>query len=136
VGGTIGILPVSRSAAHCRRHDGEPVKKIEAIFDISKLDSVRAALDRVGVDIMTVIEVRGYERGSGRTELSRGAQHKVYLVTKVKVEIMVEHGRVPALEDDLVRVTRTGRFGDSKIFVMPVEGAVCVKANGRVRDAL
>jgi nitrogen regulatory protein P-II 1 len=92
------------------------VKKIEAIVDSSQLDEVRASLDRVGVEGMTVIEVRGYEREGGRTELYRGVQHEVFLVTKVKVEIVVEDGRAPALLEQLVRVARAG-----KIVVLPLE---------------
>jgi nitrogen regulatory protein PII len=112
------------------------VKKVEVVVDGSKLEQVRAALDRVGVDEMTVIEVRGYERDSGRTELYRGAQHKVFLVTKVKVEIVVEDGRAPALVEELVRVTRTGRIGDGKVLVTPVEDPARLRVVERSKNAL
>ena len=110
------------------------MKKVELVVDSSKLDQVRASLDRVGVEGMTVMEVRGYERESARTELYRGAQHEVYLVTKVKVEIVVEDGRAPALVEELVRITRTGRVGDGKVLVLPVEDAARSRGDERRRE--
>ena len=112
------------------------MKKVEVIVDSSKLDQVRASLDRVGADGMTVIDVRGYERESERTERYRGAQHQVYLVTKVKVEVVVEDGRVPAVVEELLRVTRTGRLGDGRILVSPVEDAVRARTGERGKDVL
>ena len=107
------------------------MKKVEVIVDSSKLDQVRAALDRVGADGMTVTDVRGYEREHERTERYRGAQHQVYLVTKVKIEVVVEDGRVPAVVEELVRVTRTGRLGDRRILVSPVEDAARARTGER-----
>ena len=107
------------------------MKKVEVIVDSSKLDQVRASLDRVGADGMTVTDVRGYERENERTERYRGAQHQVYLVTKVKVEVVVEDGRVPAVVEELVRVTRTGRLGDRRILVSPVEDAARARTGER-----
>ena len=112
------------------------MKQVEAIVSGSKLDDVRISLGRAGVGGMTVTDVRGYERENERTERYRGAQHQVYLVTKVKVEVVVEDGRVPAVVEELVRVTRTGRLGDGRIFVSSVEDAVRVRTGERGRDIL
>lgn len=112
------------------------MKKVEAIVSTSKLDEVRILLSRVGVEGMTVTEVRGYGHERGHTELYRGAEHEVVLLPKVKVEIVVEDGRVPALVEELVRATRTGRVGDGRIFVLPVEDAVRIRTSERGRDAL
>jgi nitrogen regulatory protein PII len=98
------------------------VKKVELIVDSSQLEQVRACLDRAGAGGMTVIEVRGYDPDAERTEQYRGAKHKIYLVTKVKIEVVVEDGRAPAVVAELARVTRPGRFGDGKIFVSHVDG--------------
>ena len=99
------------------------MKIVEAIVDNAKLNDVRASLARAGVDEMTVSEVRGYQQQSGPSP-------------KVKIEIAVEDGRVPALLQELLRATRTGRAGDGKIFVLPVDDAVRIRTNERGRDAL
>ena len=112
------------------------MKKVEAIVNNSSLEDIRASLGRVGVEGMTVTEVRGYGRQQGHTETYRGAEHEVHLVPRVKVEIVVEDGRVPALVEELMRATRTGRIGDGKIFVLPVEDAVRIRTRERGRDAL
>ena len=112
------------------------MKKVEAIVSNSKLEEVRALLGRVGIEGMTITDVRGYGLQKGHTELYRGAEHEVHLVPRVKVEIVVEDGRVPALLEELVRATRTGRIGDGKIFVTPVDDAVRIRTSERGRDAL
>lgn len=112
------------------------MKKVEAIVDTSKLEEVRASLGRVGIEGMTISDVRGYGHQKGHTELYRGSEHEVHLVPKVKVEIVVEDGRVPALLEELMRATRTGRIGDGKIFVLPVDDAVRIRTSERGRDAL
>ncbi len=112
------------------------MKQVEAIVNTSKLDDVRASLGRAGVDGMTVSDVRGFGRQKGHSEVYRSAEHKVLLVSKVKVEIVVEDGRVPALLEELVRAVRSGRVGDGKIFVTPVDDVVRIRTNERGRDAL
>jgi len=101
------------------------VKRVQAIVDNSKLNDVRASLARAGVDGMTVTEVRGYERAN-----------RSHLVAKLKVEIVVEDGRMPALLEEILRATRTGKRGNGKIFVLPVDDAVRIRTNERGRDAL
>jgi len=110
------------------------VKQVEAIVSGSKLDDVRISLGRAGVGGMTVSDVRG--SGEGHSEVYRNAEHRVVLVPRVKVEIVVEDGRVPALLEELVRAVRSGRVGDGKIFVLPVEDVVRIRTNERGRDAL
>ena len=112
------------------------MKKIEAIVSTSKLDDVRNSLGRAGVDGMTVTEVRSFGQEKGHTELYRAEEHEVTLVPKVKIEIVVEDGRVPALLDELLRATRTGRIGDGRIFVLPVDDAIRIRTSERGRDAL
>ena len=105
-------------------------------MDNSKLNDVRASLARAGVDGMTVCDVLGYERNNGLAQQYRGAEHRVQLVPKLRIEIIVEDGRVPALLEEILRATRTGKSGDGKIFVLPVEDAVRIRTNERGRDAL
>ena len=85
---------------------------------------------------MTVTDVRGFEKDPGRMELYRSEEHEVLLIPRVKVEIVVEDGRVPALVEELLRATRTGRVGDGKIFVLPIDDAVRIRTSERGRDAL
>jgi nitrogen regulatory protein P-II 1 len=112
------------------------LKKVEAIVNNSKVDQLREVLSRVGVEGMTLTEVRGFGKQKGHTELYRGSEHETFLIPRVKVEIVVEDGRVPALVEELLRATRTGRIGDGKIFVTPVEDAVRIRTSERGRDAL
>jgi nitrogen regulatory protein P-II 1 len=116
------------------------VKKVEAIVATSKLDAIRTLLERIGADSMTVTEVRGYGEDYAKerrhTERYRGQEHHVLLSPKVKVEVVVEDSRVPALLADLSRVTWTGKVGDGKIFVIPVDDALRIRTGERGKDAL
>jgi len=102
----------------------------------SAIYRVRDLLARVGVEGMTITEVRGVGHEKGPVEMFRGAPEGFPYVQRFKVEIVVEQGRVPALVQELVRTTRTGRVGDGKIFVLPVEDAVRIRTSERGRDAL
>ena len=112
------------------------MKKVEAILSPAKLEEVRELLVRVGVEGMTVSEVRGFGREPEHTEVYRGAEHAVYGLQQVKVEIVLEDGRVPGLVEELLRATRSGRMGDGKIFILNVEDAVRIRTSERSRDAL
>jgi nitrogen regulatory protein PII len=112
------------------------VRKVEVILNHEKLDDVRELLGRLGVDGMIVHEVRGFGRQKGHTELYRGAEYSVEFLPKVKLEIVVEDGRAPSLVEEIMRVTWSGRIGDGKIFVSPVDDAVRIRTNERGRDAL
>jgi nitrogen regulatory protein P-II 1 len=110
--------------------------KVEAIVQPSRLERVRDRLAGVGVSGMTVSEVRGFGRQKGRTEHYRGAEYEISLVPKVKIEIVLEDIRVPMLIEEIVRATRSGRIGDGKIFVLPVEDGIRIRTGDRGVEAL
>lgn len=112
------------------------MRQIEVILNHAKLDEVRELLDRVGVEGMTVREVRGFGRQKGHRERYRGTEYAVVFLPKIKIEIVVEDGRAPALIEEILRKTRTGKIGDGKIFVSPVDDAVRIRTGERGRDAL
>ena len=112
------------------------MKKIEAIIKPFKLDEVKEALSRLGVEGMTVSEVKGFGRQKGHTELYRGAEYVVEFLPKVKLELLVENGRAPRVVETIMTTARTGRIGDGKIFVMSVPEAVRIRTGERGRDAL
>ncbi|MDD3483191.1 P-II family nitrogen regulator [Azovibrio restrictus] len=103
------------------------MKKIEAIIKPFKLDEVREALSEIGVTGLTVTEVKGFGRQKGHTELYRGAEYVVDFLPKIKLEIVVaEHIVEPAI-DAIIKAAGTGKIGDGKIFVMPVEQVVRIR---------
>jgi len=103
------------------------MKKIEAIIKPFKLDEVREALSEVGITGLTVTEVKGFGRQKGHTELYRGAEYVVDFLPKIKIEIVVADNMVDASIEAIVKAARTGKIGDGKIFVMPVEGVVRIR---------
>ncbi len=110
------------------------MKKIEAIIKPFKLDEVREALSEIGVTGLTVTEVKGFGRQKGHTELYRGAEYVVDFLPKVKIEIVVADGIVEMAIDSIVKAAHTGKIGDGKIFVMPVEQVVRIRT-GETGDA-
>lgn len=112
------------------------MKKIEAIIKPFKLDEVRDALIKAGVEGMTVTEVRGHGRQKGHTELYRGAEYAVDFLPKVKIEVVVEAEMADAVIDAIETAARTGRIGDGKIFVLPVENVIRVRTGERGKDAI
>src|ERR1041384_3711189 len=104
------------------------MKKIEAIIQPHKLDEVKDALLGIGVDGMTVSEVRGHGRQKGHTETYRGAEYKVDLLPKVKLEMIVPSARVPQIVETLSNAARTGKIGDGKIFVSSMEDAIRIRS--------
>ena len=103
------------------------MKKIEAIIKPFKLDEVKDALHEVGIKGITVTEAKGFGRQKGHTELYRGAEYVVDFLPKIKIEIVVATDRVDAAIDAIVKAARTGKIGDGKIFVMPVEQVVRIR---------
>ena len=103
------------------------MKKIEAIVKPFKLDEVREALSEVGVTGLTVTEVKGFGRQKGHTELYRGAEYVVDFLPKVKIEVVVDDEVLEGVVDAIVKSARTGKFGDGKIFVLPVEEAIRIR---------
>lgn len=112
------------------------MKKIEAIIKPFKLDEVRDALIKAGVEGMTVTEVRGHGRQKGHTELYRGAEYAVDFLPKVKIEVVVEAEMADAVIEAIETAARTGRIGDGKIFVLPVENVIRVRTGERGKDAI
>lgn len=103
------------------------MKLIVAIIKPFRLDEVRAALSEVGVAGMTVTEVKGFGRQKGHAELYRGAEYVVDFLPKVKLEVAVDEAALDAVIDAIVTTARTGRIGDGKVFVVPLEAAVRIR---------
>lgn len=112
------------------------MKKIEAIIKPFKLDEVKDALSKVGVQGLTASEVRGFGRQKGHTEVYRGAEYQVDFVPKVKIEIVVPDERVEAVVSTIQEAAKTGQIGDGKIFVFPADDAVRIRTGERGPDAL
>lgn len=112
------------------------MKKIEAIIKPFKLDEVKEALHDIGVQGMTVTEVRGFGRQKGHTELYRGAEYVVDFLPKVKIEVVVENGQVDDVIEAIEKAAQTGRIGDGKIFVLPVENVIRVRTGERGKQAI
>jgi nitrogen regulatory protein P-II 1 len=115
---------------------GCTVKKIEAVIKPFKLDEVKEALHEVGVSGITVTEAKGFGRQKGHTELYRGAEHVVDFLPKVKLEVVVDDDQVERVVDAITNAARTGRIGDGKIFVSPIEMAVRIRTGERDSDAI
>jgi nitrogen regulatory protein P-II 1 len=112
------------------------MKKIEAIIKPFKLDEVKEALQDVGVQGLSVIEVKGFGRQKGHTELYRGAEYVVDFLPKVKIEVVLDDDQVDAAIEAIIDAARTNKIGDGKIFVSPVEQAVRIRTGESGSDAL
>jgi nitrogen regulatory protein P-II 1 len=112
------------------------MKKIEAIIKPFKLDEVKEALAKQGIQGMTISEVKGFGRQKGHTELYRGAEYVVDFLPKVKMEILVEDDKAGLVIDTILEAARTGRIGDGKIFILPMEEAVRIRTGERGDSAL
>jgi len=112
------------------------MKKIEAIIKPFKLDDVKEALTEIGIQGMTITEVKGYGRQKGHKEIYRGAEYVVDFIPKVKIEIVVESGRTTEVADTIRKAANTGKIGDGKIFVFPVEEAIRVRTGETGSDAI
>jgi len=112
------------------------MKWIMAVIKPFKLDEVKEALEKAGVHGMTVSEVRGYGRQKGHTELYRGAEYQVDFLPKIRIDLIVPEERLQAAIDAIVAAARTGKVGDGKIFVMPVERAVRIRTGEEDEEAL
>ncbi len=112
------------------------MKKVEAIVKPSKLDEVKAALGEIGVQGMTVSEVRGFGRTGGKTEVYRGSAYVVDFVPKVKLEIIVKDELVLQVIDTIARSAKTGKIGDGKIFVTTIDEVIRIRTGERGEDAI
>ena len=112
------------------------MKKIEAIIKPFKLDDVKEALQEIGLQGITVVEARGFGRQKGHTELYRGAEYVVDFLPKVKIEVVVPDDQVEKIIEAIVSAAQTGRIGDGKIFVLPVEDAIRIRTGERGDHAI
>jgi nitrogen regulatory protein P-II 1 len=112
------------------------MKKIEAIIKPFKLDEVKDALNAIGVQGITVAEVKGFGRQKGHTELYRGAEYVVDFLPKVKIEVIAADPLVPKIIETIEKAAKTGRIGDGKIFVIPVEEVVRIRTGERGESAI
>jgi nitrogen regulatory protein P-II 1 len=112
------------------------MRKIEAVIKPFKLDEVKEALHGIGIQGMTVTEVRGFGRQKGHTELYRGAEYVVDFLPKIKVEIAITDDLVDKVVEVIVAAANTGRIGDGKIFVLPMEEVVRIRTGERGAEAV
>jgi len=112
------------------------MKYVIAVIQPHRLDAVREALAGIGVQGLTVSEVRGFGRQKGQTEIYRGAEYTTHYVPKVKIEIAVEASICDAAIDAIAQAARSGRIGDGKIFVLPVDEVVRIRTGERGNEAL
>ena len=112
------------------------MKNIEAIIKPFKLDEVKDALHEVGLQGITVLEAKGFGRQKGHTELYRGAEYVVDFLPKVKIEVVVDDGMVERAVEAIQQAAHTGRIGDGKIFITPVEEAIRVRTGEKGSDAI
>ncbi|QKW19338.1 P-II family nitrogen regulator [Kitasatospora sp. NA04385] len=112
------------------------MKLITAVVKPFKLDEVKTALQELGVHGLTVTEASGYGRQHGHTEVYRGAEYRIDLVPKVRIEVVVEDEDADRVTDAVVAAARTGKIGDGKVWVVPVDGIVRVRTGERGPDAV
>ena len=112
------------------------MKKIEAIIKPFKLDEVKEALQEAGIQGLSVVEVKGFGRQKGHTELYRGAEYVVDFLPKVKVEVVLDDDQVDAAIEAIVDAAKTDKIGDGKIFVTPVEQAIRIRTGETGSDAI
>jgi nitrogen regulatory protein P-II 1 len=112
------------------------MKKIQAVIKPFKLKEVKEAFTRVGIEGLTVSEVKGFGRQKGHTEMYRGAEYVVDFLPKVKVEIVVDDAKAGQVVEVISGVAHTGRIGDGKIFVLPVDEAIRIRTGERGSEAI
>ncbi len=112
------------------------MKKVEAIIKPFKLEEVKEALSNVGVKGLTVTEVKGFGRQKGHKELYRGAEYEIEFLPKVKLEVVVSENELESVIDAIVSSARTGRLGDGKVFVSPIEEVIRIRTDERGEEAI
>lgn len=115
---------------------GRRMKKVEAIIKPFKLDEVKDALVELGIGGMTVTEVKGFGQQKGHTEIYRGTEYVIDFLPKVKIEVIVKDEDVEKVVDTIVKTAQTGRVGDGKIFIIPVEDVVRIRTGERGEAAV
>ena len=112
------------------------MKKIEAIIKPFKLEDVKEALNKVGVQGLTVTEAKGYGRQKGHTELYRGAEYVVDFLPKVKIEVVLDDGLLDRASEAIQHAAHSGKIGDGKIFISPIEEAIRIRTGEKGVDAI
>ncbi|MGO9614195.1 MAG: P-II family nitrogen regulator [Dissulfurispiraceae bacterium] len=112
------------------------MKKVEAVIKPFKLDEVKDALNEIGVQGLTVTEVKGFGRQKGHTELYRGAEYVVDFIPKIKLEIVAADALVPKIISAIEKAAKTGKIGDGKIFVHPIEDVIRIRTGERGESAV
>lgn len=112
------------------------MKKVEAIIKPFKLDEVKEALNEIGIQGITISEVKGFGRQKGHTELYRGAEYVVDFIPKIKIEIIVADSILPQVVETIEKAAKTGRIGDGKIFVTNIEEVIRIRTGETGEDAL
>jgi nitrogen regulatory protein PII len=112
------------------------MKKIEAIIKPFKMEDVKEALSEIGVEGMTVSEVKGFGRQKGHTEIYRGSEYTVDFLPKVKFEIVIADERVQRAVDAIVQSAKTGKIGDGKVFILPIDDAIRIRTEERGESAV
>jgi nitrogen regulatory protein P-II 1 len=112
------------------------LKKVEAIIKPFKLDDVKEALNEIGIQGMTISEVKGYGRQKGHKEIYRGAEYVVDFIPKIRIEIVIDSELSDQVVETIAQASNTGKIGDGKIFVLSVEEAVRVRTGERGKDAI
>ena len=112
------------------------MKKVEAIIKPFKLDDVKEALNEIGIQGMTISEVKGYGRQKGHKEVYRGAEYVVDFIPKIKIEIIVQSERVKEVMETIQKAAYTGKIGDGKIFILPMEEVIRVRTGEKGEDAI
>jgi nitrogen regulatory protein P-II 1 len=118
------------------RNQNRPMKKIEAIIKPFKLEEVKDALAEVGIEGMTVSEIKGFGRQKGHTEIYRGSEYTVDFLPKIKIELVLPDTRLEAAVGAIVQSAKTGKIGDGKVFVLPVEDAIRIRTEERGEQAV
>lgn len=121
---------------HCHGKEEYLMKKVEAIIKPFKLDDVKESLKEIGVQGLTVTEVKGFGRQKGHTELYRGAEYVIDFLPKIKLEIVVSDDMVSKVIDAIMDSAKTGKIGDGKIFILPMEEVIRIRTGERGEDAL
>jgi nitrogen regulatory protein P-II 1 len=112
------------------------MKKIEAIIKPFKLDETKDALSGLGISGMTVTEVKGFGRQKGHTEIYRGSEYTVDFLPKIKLEIVVDDGEADSAVEAIVKAAKTGKIGDGKVFVSPIEAAIRIRTEEKGANAV
>jgi nitrogen regulatory protein P-II 1 len=112
------------------------MKKIEAIIKPFKMEDVKDALSEIGIEGMTVSEVKGFGRQKGHTEIYRGSEYTVEFLPKMKFEIVVHEDTVQKAVHAIISAAKTGKIGDGKVFVLPIEDAIRIRTEDRGDDAI